>query len=143
MMVVNGKEKDVENRLNDFGLSKYEARMYFTLLTIGEAKVMDITRRASVPQSKSYYVLDNLIAKGFVEQTRAERPKLYRAKVLDDTVDLIARRKEKEIHRLYKEKEKLKSILRAISPLHKKYSSLRLFTPSYQRHRIKGGGLDG
>jgi len=67
MRVVNGNEKEIVRMLNDFGLSGYEARMYFTLLTIGEAKVLEITRRASVPQSKAYDVLDSVRAKGFVE----------------------------------------------------------------------------
>lgn len=54
MQVVNGKEKEIVGMLRDFGLSGYEAKMYFTLLTIGEAKVLKITRKASVPQSKAF-----------------------------------------------------------------------------------------
>jgi len=56
MQVVNGKEKEIIDKLKDFGSSMYEARMYFTLLTLGEAKVMEITRKAAVPQSKAYDV---------------------------------------------------------------------------------------
>lgn len=39
MQVVNWNEKEVVSLLREYGLSGYEARMYFTLLTIGEAKV--------------------------------------------------------------------------------------------------------
>ena len=60
--------------LGAYGLCKYEARMYFTLLTIGEAKVLDITRKASMPQSKAYEVLESLRGKGFVELSETERP---------------------------------------------------------------------
>ena len=137
MRVVNGKEKEIVDKLNDFGFSGYEARMYFTLLTIDEAKVMEITRKSSVPQSKSYDVHDRLIAKGFVEMTITERPKLYRAKVLEETADLVAKRKKREVKELYQLKERLHSILLAIKPMHKKNRGLRLFTPSYQRHKIK------
>lgn len=81
MRVVNSKEKEIVGMLNAFGLCGYEARMYFTLLAIGEAKVLDITRKASVPQSKSYETLERLKSKGFVELCSAERPKTYRARV--------------------------------------------------------------
>ena len=77
MIVVNGKEKEIVDMLRDFGLCEYEARMYFTMLAIGEAKAMEITKKASIPKSKSYDVLERLIDKGFVELIRAERPKLY------------------------------------------------------------------
>ena len=72
MRVVNGREKEVVGMLNDFGWSMYEARIYFTLLTIGEAKAPYITRKASVPKSKAYAVLERLRAKGFVELNRAD-----------------------------------------------------------------------
>lgn len=63
--ILNGKV--VVEMLRDFGLSGYEARMYFVLLTLGEAKVTALTRRAYVPQSKGYEVLDRLIEKGFAQ----------------------------------------------------------------------------
>ena len=62
MQVGNGEA--VVDMLKDFGLSEYEARMYFSLLTLGEAKVTAIVRKASVPQSKAYSVLDSLRMKG-------------------------------------------------------------------------------
>jgi len=42
---------------------------------MGEAKISEITRKASIPQSKAYDVLDDLVARGFVELKRVERPK--------------------------------------------------------------------
>jgi len=142
MQIVNGKETEVVSALKDFGLSMYEARMYFTLLTIGEAKVMEITRRASVPQSKAYGVLENLTAKGFVEMS-GERPKIYRAMVLEEITDIIKRAKQKEIQELEERRRELYQILQGIAPLHMKHSELRLFSPSYRRNNIKGGDKNG
>jgi sugar-specific transcriptional regulator TrmB len=68
----NGK---VAEMLRDFGLSEYEARIYFVSLTIGEARVGVLTRRACVPQSKGYEVLDRLIAKGFADQSKLKKAK--------------------------------------------------------------------
>jgi hypothetical protein len=78
MQVVNGKEERIVKALREYGLCEYEARMYFTTLTIGEAKAGIITRKASVPNSKTYRVLEDLIAKGFAELSNPERPE-YRA----------------------------------------------------------------
>jgi len=107
MRVVNGKEEEIVGMLNDFGLCGYEARMYFTLLTIGESKVLDITRKASVPQSKAYDVLESLTAKGFVELSRTERPKMYRARVLEEITDITIRARQKEIQELEQHQRKL------------------------------------
>lgn len=132
MHVVNGKEGEIVDMLRDFGLSNYEAKMYFTLLTIGEAKVMKITRKASVPHSKAYDVLDRLQEKGFVE-LKGTSPKRYRARVLEETADLTKRRKLREVDELEKNRQKLYSILQSIAPMHEKHGELRLFTPSYGR----------
>jgi len=133
MQVVNGKENEVVGILRDFGLCGYEARMYFTLLTIGEAKVLDITRKASVPQSKAYEVLESLKDKGFVEMSEAERPKTYRARVLEEVTDNTIKARLKEIYQLEKHSKRLRKILQAVAPIHTKYREVRLFTPSYQR----------
>ena len=53
LLVVNGKESEVIGTLRGFGLCSYEARMYFSLLVLGEAKISRISKKASVPQSKA------------------------------------------------------------------------------------------
>jgi len=133
MQVLNGNESEIIGALKRFGLCQYEARMYFTLLTIGEAKVMRITRKASVPQSKAYDVLESLMAKGFVEQTQAERPKQYRAKVLEEVMDKVITDKQRQIDEIRVKKTKLQRILQEVVPLHQAYKGWRLFSPSYRR----------
>jgi len=117
MLVVNGKEKEIIGMLRGFGLCNYEARMYFTLLAMGEAKIIEITRKASVPQSKAYDVLDNLAAKGFVALIKAERPKLYQARSLENVKKIRIREKQKEIRELEKGQVRLNKILQSIIPL--------------------------
>ena len=133
MQVLNGREEEIVNMLKDFGLCEYEAKMYFTLLAIGEAKVMEITRKASVPQSKAYNVLESLRAKGYVELSRIERPKKYRARVLKEVTDITIREKRRRIRELEESRRKLFEILQAIVPIHRMYNGLRLFSPSYKR----------
>jgi len=132
MQVLNGRENEVVEMLREFNMGKYEARMYFTLLTIGESKVGTATKKASVPQSKAYSVLEGLGAKGFVELVR-ERPKAYRAKALGKVANLAIRAKQREIRELERYQSRLDKILRNVATLHQKYSGFRLFSPDYRR----------
>jgi sugar-specific transcriptional regulator TrmB len=129
--ILNGKA--VVEMLRDFGLSEYEARVYFVLLTLGEAKVTALTKRAYVPQSKGYEVLDKLIEKGFAELSSEERPKRYRAKRLERVVSKTISREETFIKRLNDNFESLQDMLQAISPFHQKYDTFRLFSPNFER----------
>ena len=130
-VIWNGKA--VVEMLRDFGLSEYEARMYFVLLTLGEAKVTALTKRAYVPQSKGYDVLDRLVAKGFVELSNAERPKKYRAKTLQKIVSNAISKQERFMKKLNNNFESLQNILRAVSPIYEEYGTFRLFSPILQR----------
>ena len=135
MQVVNGKEERIVKALRDYGLCEYEARMYFTMLTIGEAKAGVITRKASVPNSKTYEILDDLIAKGFAELSSAERPKEYRATNLRKITERAKRKKRKEIRDLEKKYNHLQKLLEQLIPIHSVHSgpNVRLFTPRYTR----------
>jgi len=130
---MQGNGEAIVDMLRDFGLCEYEARMYFTLLTLGEAKVTAITRKASVPQSKAYDVLDRLITKGFVELSRNERPKQYRARALEKVAVVAIAKEEKRIRRLQDTYEMLQGILQAVTPAHNRYNGMRLFSPKYER----------
>ena len=133
MQVVNGSEEEVLSMLKGFGLCEYEARMYFTLLTIGEAKVTAITRKASVPQSRAYNVLESLRAKRFVELSRTDRPKMYRARALEEITHIAIKARQKEIQKMEENQSNLYHVLQSVAPLHRKYYRLRLFSPSYKR----------
>ena len=131
--ILNGKV--VVEMLRDFGLSGYEARMYFVLLTLGEAKVTALTRRAYVPQSKAYEVLDRLIEKGFAEQVETEKPKKYRAKPLGKVVPRAIAKQERFVKRLNNNFESLQRVVEAISPMYERYGEFRLFSPNFERRR--------
>ena len=58
--------KDFLNKIKDFGLNSYEARLWIALLSKGTATAGDLSDIASVPRSRSYDVLESLEKKGFV-----------------------------------------------------------------------------
>ena len=136
MLVVNGKEREILGLLRGYGLGPYEAKMYFALLVTGKAKISKITKKASVPDSKAYEALDRLNDKGFVELTREEVPKQYRAKSLQEMTKFRIREKQKEILELERGQTRLDKILQMVTPAHRNFYGLRLFLPSYERRRF-------
>jgi sugar-specific transcriptional regulator TrmB len=132
MNIVNGKEREVVELLRGYGLNGYEAKAYFTLLAVGESKAGDVARKAGVPQSKVYDVLDTLREKGFVEQNEDTRPKEYKAFSLKDTTEKVAALRTREIVGLRKSMEKLKRVLESVAPIHNQYETYRLFAPRYR-----------
>jgi len=59
-------QKDFLNRLKDFGLNSYEAKLWTALLSRGVATAGELSDIANVPRSRSYDVLESLERKGFV-----------------------------------------------------------------------------
>jgi sugar-specific transcriptional regulator TrmB len=62
--------------LREMGLNAYEIDAYTALLEEGEMTAMEISRKAAVPYSKIYEVLNSLKEKGWVK-SRESRPTKY------------------------------------------------------------------
>ena len=65
-------------KVQDYGLTEYEARAYLALLELQSATARDVASLSRVPRTKIYQVLDELHAKRLVELI-PERPKKYAA----------------------------------------------------------------
>lgn len=63
-------------KMQEYGLTEYEARTYLALLDLGTATARDIANLSRVPRTKIYSVLDELHAKQLA-QVIPERPKRY------------------------------------------------------------------
>jgi len=70
---VSGKTRE---ELREMGLSAYEIDTYLILLEYGQLTAMEISKRASVPYSKIYDVLNSLKEKGWVKSSES-RPFKY------------------------------------------------------------------
>ncbi len=57
---------DFLNKLKDFGLNSYEAKLWIALLSRGIATAGELSDIANVPRSRSYDVLESLERKGFI-----------------------------------------------------------------------------
>ena len=77
-------EKIMESVLNPkdletFGLSSYEAKVYFNMLPLGQTTAKDISNISNIPFGRIYDVMTSLENKGIIEK-QDTRPKRYLAK---------------------------------------------------------------
>lgn len=79
--------------LQSIGLSKWEVQTYLALLELGETKTGELSKKAEVPQSKIYVVLDSLTRKGLVSHIIRGQTKYFQA---SDTKRILTLFKEKE-----------------------------------------------
>lgn len=56
----------LNDALEKFGLSTREAKVYLACLELGRARVQDIAKKAGLPRSTAYSVLESLISKNLV-----------------------------------------------------------------------------
>lgn len=66
------------DRLEEIGLTKYEAKIYATLVSHGPSGVSDINRLSGIPRNKVYEMVDILVKRGIVE-VQPGRPVIFRA----------------------------------------------------------------
>ena len=59
-------KKEFVNKLRDFGLNSYEAKIWTALLSRGVSTAGELSDIANVPRSRSYDVLESLEKKGFI-----------------------------------------------------------------------------
>jgi sugar-specific transcriptional regulator TrmB len=69
--------ENTRETLREMGLNAYETDAYIALLESGQMTAMETSRKASVPYSKMYEVLNSLKAKGWIKSSEARPTKYY------------------------------------------------------------------
>ena len=82
-----------EETLVRTGLSKNEAKVYLTLLKLGKATAVEITRMSKVHRVNVYDVLERLIEKGLIGTVIQAKKKIYEVASPEHLIYLL---KEKE-----------------------------------------------
>lgn len=77
-------------KLQEHGLTEYEARAYLALLDLGMAEASQVADLSRVPRTKIYQALDGLEAKRLV-RVIPERPKRYAVEPFEGYLDGLAR----------------------------------------------------
>ena len=91
-----GVSEKTRRVLQDLGLTDYEIKAYFSLLSSPGAQASDISRDSDVPVSKIYEVLGNLERKGWVESQHS-RPSKYFPKSPSTALQAYRLRRESEL----------------------------------------------
>jgi sugar-specific transcriptional regulator TrmB len=83
------RNTDIEEQLRSFGLSRYEAKSYVSLASLGPSEPKKVAKDAKIPYTSVYPALKSLEEKGWVEETLAS-PRTYRAKKPGKVREMIA-----------------------------------------------------
>lgn len=105
--------KQVITNLSEFGLSKYEAKLYLTLIVEGVSTAKNLSDITAIPYGKVYEIINSLVAKGFVV-TLPTKP--LRCRAVSPQEAIVANRKK----RLDKIERLEKTVLDDLEPLFSK-----------------------
>jgi sugar-specific transcriptional regulator TrmB len=89
-----GIHMDVMQNLKQLGLTEGEARVYFSLLTLGSTKIGPIVNESHISRSKVYDVLERLTTKGLVSHITVGQVRHYNAVEPYRLLDYIAKKEE-------------------------------------------------
>ncbi|MEE9525459.1 MAG: helix-turn-helix domain-containing protein [Candidatus Woesearchaeota archaeon] len=92
--------------LTQIGLSKNEIKVYFALLELDQSSATPIIRKAGIPNSKVYPILEKLIKKGLVSYVIKSNVKHFQASDPKHLIELL-NTKQKQISQQKQEIEKL------------------------------------
>ena len=112
-------QTDFLNKLKDFGLNTYEAKLWTALLSRGISTAGELSDIANVPRSRSYDVLESLEKKGFIVM-KIGKPIKYIAVAPEEVVERVKKqvRDEADKHVDVLKELKSSSILTELNLLH-------------------------
>jgi sugar-specific transcriptional regulator TrmB len=103
---------NIEEKIQDLGLSKKESEIYFNLLKYGCLSAKEISKKVNILRSSIYDYLETLIEKGFISYTFKDNVKHYQAINPNKLHDNFLEKKEKE-------EEALKEIIKGLNKINK------------------------
>jgi len=89
----------LQERLQDFGLTKNESKIYIFLSKHGPKKSIEISREEKIPRTETYHLLSNLEAKGIITQS-IQRPTIFSALTIEKAIESILDNQQKKIEEL-------------------------------------------
>ena len=89
----------LQEKLQDFGVTKNESKIYVFLSKHGTKKAIEISREEKIPRTVTYHLLTTLEAKGIITPT-FDRPKRFSAVTIEKAIESILHNKQKKIEDL-------------------------------------------
>ena len=92
-------EPTISKFLETLGLTEYESKTLVTLFKFDEIEAPEISRRAQVPKTRIYDVLDRLVRRGLAIEIKG-RPKRYRVIDRATAIDTLVERKKEGVRQI-------------------------------------------
>ena len=130
-------QNDFLNKLKDFGLNSYEAKLWTALLSRGVSTAGELSDIANVPRSRSYDVLESLEKKGFIIM-KLGKPIKYIAVPPAEVVERIKKKVQEDAVKHSNVLDGLKGsdVLEELDMLHK--NGIQLVDPADMTGAVKG-----
>ena len=130
-------KKEFVNKLRDFGLNSYEAKIWTALLSRGVSTAGELSDIANVPRSRSYDVLESLEKKGFIIM-KIGKPIKYIAVSPSEVLERVKKRIKLESEQKQEVIENIKEtdVLEELNLLHNQ--GIDLIEPSDLSGSFKG-----
>ncbi|MCF7866533.1 hypothetical protein K9L67_04005 [Candidatus Woesearchaeota archaeon] len=130
-------KKDFLDKLKDFGINSYEAKIWTALLSRGVSTAGELSDIANVPRSRSYDVLESLEKKGFVVM-KIGKPIKYIAIPPEEVLERVKKNVKEESERAVKQIDEIKNteILNDLMNLHQ--NGVDMIDPTDLSGSIKG-----
>ncbi len=130
-------QKELLNKLKDFGLNSYESKLWIALLSRGISTAGELSDISNVPRSRAYDVLESLEKKGFIV-VKVGKPIKYLAvhpqEVIERVKKKIAEEAKEKTDILSKIKES--PLLEELNVLHS--DGIKLVDPSEKSASFRG-----
>lgn len=105
---------NLEAELTKIGLEEKEARVYLTVLELGDAVASEISRKSKINRATTYTILDSLAEQGLVSTYKKEGTTHFNASN-PDSIKSLLRKKRKQID---SQEKKLENVLPELKSLH-------------------------
>ncbi len=129
-------KKEFLNKLKDFGLNSYEAKIWSALLSRGVSTAGELSDIAAVPRSRSYDVLESLERKGFII-TKLGKPFKYLAVSPSEVIERVKKNIKEDADKSVKLIDDIKTtdFLKELNLLHSQ--GVETFDPTEMTGYIK------
>lgn len=108
-MTLADDSADLVAGLQGFGLTEYESRVYFAVLSNGACTVNQIQYASGVPRTKVYQVAEQLARKGLLREVEGGRPAKFEAQP-PEVLQSILVEKERKVRSLRKSMAALRKV---------------------------------
>ena len=98
-----------ENVLLEFGLSPTQSRVYLYLIKFGSTTAPSLSKSLDIPRTEMYAILKILQKKRCIK-TKNQKPLMFSSIPFEDFLETLINLKRKEIHKLEKTLEIIKTL---------------------------------